>query len=405
MAPDASRERVLVLAWALACVVLFIQGGEFAGPWQPVSLLFPVAVITVLAFALLARHARATRRRLPPLVVGSALFLLLWKAASFATDPSPQGALEVTATLVAMAAFAITAAVVATIEARSAWLLAIPMAALLPALLTIVEKVAVVSEDAAGIRVFSTLGNPNLLGAVLAPALVLALWAVLAREDTRQRAGWVLVGAVLLLALWSTGSRGPLVAVAFGMVTLRCVLPALLAPRTARLFVLGTLVALFGVAAWLSQNPRNLHGDGARVSGFVDAWRFAVDHPLTGVGVGRFGYTVRMLEDHPAPRVLHAHNLFLQQAAETGLPGLAGLLLFLGAVMASARSSWRAADRNERLFLAAAGAALVTMLVHNMVDYCLWCPPCGVLFWAVAGALVAPEVARSRAKPTRGGSN
>ena len=74
-------------------------------------------------------------------------------------------------------------------------------------------------------------------------------------------------------------------------------------------------------------------------------WKAAIaqiiKHPVTGIGVGAFA-------EHIGPEVmgrtgLHAHNLFLNLAAETGLPGLLIFLIFLGQIIQKAMTQHRIA--------------------------------------------------------------
>ena len=70
--------------------------------------------------------------------------------------------------------------------------------------------------------------------------------------------------------------------------------------------------------------------DAGRASVWADSYRIFVDHPLFGVGPGGFAETSPTAREERDLR--WAHNEFLQQGAETGLPGfllLLGLLAWL----------------------------------------------------------------------------
>ncbi|MBT3342353.1 MAG: tetratricopeptide repeat protein [Gemmatimonadetes bacterium] len=88
-----------------------------------------------------------------------------------------------------------------------------------------------------------------------------------------------------------------------------------------------------------------------------DAWRMALAQGWTGVGPGHWGaefQAYRSPESHRAWRDLigqrqnqpfHAHQDYLQEWAETGLPGLLALLTLLGA---TAHACWRGARGSSR---------------------------------------------------------
>ena len=65
------------------------------------------------------------------------------------------------------------------------------------------------------------------------------------------------------------------------------------------------------------------------------AWQAFKEYPLTGIGANRFG--LYYLEHRPPnalePAAAHAHNLFLNLLAETGILGTAAFLILWGAIV------------------------------------------------------------------------
>jgi O-antigen ligase len=94
-----------------------------------------------------------------------------------------------------------------------------------------------------------------------------------------------------------------------------------------------------------------------------------VDHPWTGVGLGN--YTVAY-ERYALPRwpdhLGHAHNYYLNVAAETGLPGLAAYLLWVAASLWFAVQAVRAASGLQRGLALGVLGMLLHLSVHNVVD-------------------------------------
>lgn len=99
---------------------------------------------------------------------------------------------------------------------------------------------------------------------------------------------------------------------------------------------------IFPLIDWLTQtqaDPSSLIPDpqSTAMSRFV-LWKTAIaqiiQHPITGIGIGVFA-------EHIGPQVmgrvgLHAHNIFLNIGAETGIPGLLMFLGLLGQIMLQA---------------------------------------------------------------------
>ncbi len=111
-----------------------------------------------------------------------------------------------------------------------------------------------------------------------------------------------------------------------------------------------------------------LEGDYWRQIIWSKSWALIQTHPLWGVGFGNLAYAM-FTETLPVPMAAvteHAHNIFLQLAAELGLPVAAVWTLALGALIA--RSS-----RALKTFEGRAVAVfLIAILIHSLLEYPLW---------------------------------
>ena len=89
--------------------------------------------------------------------------------------------------------------------------------------------------------------------------------------------------------------------------------------------------------------------------------------------------------------------MFLQTWVETGILGLASLLGFLGstgkralgAILRLGRKQAPEADPHLRLFVMAGLSALCGVLVVSLVEYVWYYPRVMLMFWVVAGLLLA----------------
>ena len=253
-------------------------------------------------------------------------------------------------------------------------------------------------------RASGTFGQPNPFGGYLGLTLPLAAGILLtawparggdSKERRRGQAAWfvALAAAALmgagLLASWSRGAwLGAAVAlaavvVARGGAWLRGVPAAILLGVLVCLLVRGR-VPLPGAleqrfadmaADLVTSDVRSVEVTDAnfavleRTAHWLAAWGMFSAHPWTGVGLGNYALAY---EKYALPRwqdpLGHAHNYYLNIAAEAGLPGLAAYLLWVGAGLWVA---WRAVRASRGLYQGLALGVLgmwVHLSAHNLFD-------------------------------------
>ncbi len=255
----------------------------------------------------------------------------------------------------------------------------------------------------ANIRVFGTFDQPNPFGGYLNLSLPIALALTLFGRDPRMR--WVAGGssAIMLFALYLADSRGALlglVAALFviGAVGWRIERQALLALLIgAPLFAVAwfshliparieeKLLAQFrvnGVSLNAQLNDAN-YSTIERLAHWVAGLRMFRAHPLLGVGAGNYDAAYQTYKVPGWDESLtHAHNYYINAAAETGALGLLAFLLVIAmAIWAAGRatraSDWRRSVRGMRGALAGVdaraiaigcAAVVVALCVHNLTD-------------------------------------
>ena len=198
---------------------------------------------------------------------------------------------------------------------------------------------------------YYTLGNPNHTAAFLLMPLSLALfWAMSTSLRRWSRALLLVAAAVCSLTLVLAYTRFML------FVGVAILAAAVLVARWSwhrRLVVLTTLFAVVGIAAASKAGSylRDLFSTGNSSSGSIRLHsltagvRVIIHHPLTGVGVGRYGLR---------PPVTPAHSSVVEAGAEMGIFGLIGLVLLVVAFCLLFRATLR--REGPRGF--AAGAAI-----------------------------------------------
>lgn len=203
------------------------------------------------------------------------------------------------------------------------------------------------------------IGNTNDTGAWLMFVALAAVAAALASPRWRWTAG--AAAAVLVVGMFLTTTLSAVIALGAGLI----VLGALRSIRTvAAVVVICALLAGAGITFYPPLHERFDRAARAlsagdydrlfsyRFVGYLTAWMIALDHPVTGLGPGTFGwayfdYRQRAEERFPMLKrsqsrmfnFSEAHNDHLQVLAQTGIPGL---LLFAATLLFLARQSFRA---------------------------------------------------------------
>ena len=249
----------------------------------------------------------------------------------------------------------------------------------------------VISEQA---RATATLADPNHFAASLVlvaplllalglsrhewwtsvPAVAAALGLAVALLATLSRGGWLgLLAGGLLLALLLPRGRWPMLALAASLMIL--------------LLAAGLLAPVSGRLAPHATGPLEMLASRWRV--WTAAIVMAIQHPAVGVGLGNFQTFYPMYSTRPL-QAQHAHNLFLNVAAERGVLGLLTLGIVLISLFKLLLETLRHHGSGLRRGMAAGllagfGAYLVDSLFDvSYVDYTVL-----LQFWLLVGVAAA----------------
>jgi hypothetical protein len=257
------------------------------------------------------------------------------------------------------------------------------------------------------------LANPNTLGYFIAPILPALVVMVAHDHHRRWRAVMVLAVVALAVGLFLSGSRGGLLASAFGagigfavshqgrrvlaVVLMACAVTAVL------------MMSLEASVRPIAQNREGLFevGTGSgRIVGWAEGVRLSSDRPLTGYG---FATTPALFPEARTSRLFRQagtafgrlHNSYLEAAIDLGWP-VAGLLAILG--LSGAVAAWRFAREDSRFrpIGAMVLAGIAGGLMEGVFESGLLAPG-GLLafhFWLLVGAAhalrgLAPERTRA----------
>lgn len=225
-------------------------------------------------------------------------------------------------------------------------------------------------EVSLALNVSTILGN---YAALLLPVII--VWSITAKQAD-HRLGLALLSIGVLVVLVGSGSRGSMIALvgAAGVMgsfwllrqrrfTLLFSPKLILAGLVMFITILGILVILFATHSTNSSDQRR-----------VDMWESALDmveaDPLTGVGVYQFGAEYRFTRDKTMiqDKLVAAHNLWLNTAAEIGVGGLLILFWLGGLFLKVWWQTWKNVGERRKIRLEGILAALVGFCLHSLID-------------------------------------
>jgi putative inorganic carbon (HCO3(-)) transporter len=384
-------------------------------------LLFAGAVFWVLMT--LSDAIGQIQREAPTLTPIHLVVLLYWGIATVATALSPvkTAALGGWAKLTLyLFMFALAARILRSPRIRS-WLIAIYLHVALivsvyglqqwflgaDALATWVDPESTMTKTT---RVYSYLGNPNLLAGYLIPAVVLSLVAVFAWQRWLPKVLALTMFAVNTACLVLTFSRGGwigLLVALFALLLLLAYQMSIHLPpfwRTWSLPILLGSISLVLVAAVLFVEPIRdrffsiFAGRGDSSNNFrINVWAAVIemikDRPFLGIGPGNAAFNkIYPLYQRPRYNALSAYSFLLEVAVETGLIGLACfawlLLVTFNTALVQLRQLARIGSR-QALWLIGAIASLLGILAHNTFDTVLYRPEINTLWWLMMATVAS----------------
>lgn len=266
-------------------------------------------------------------------------------------------------------------------------------------------------------RVYSFLGNPNLLAAYLLPMTGLSLGALLV-----WRRWWPkLLGATMviinLLCLFFTQSRGGWLAVLALMATFLILCYFWWFPRLPKFWqrwslplaiamgVGGTAVALIAVEPIRLRVMSIFAGREDSSNNFrINVWEgvkaMIRARPIIGIGPGNEAFN-QIYPYYMRPRftALSAYSIYLEILVETGVVGFACMVWLLIITIGKGLqliNRCRQTLAPEGIWIMATLAAMVGLLVHGMVDTVWYRPPVSSLWWFLV-AIIAGQWASAQA--------
>ncbi|MBA3065947.1 O-antigen ligase family protein [bacterium] len=178
-------------------------------------------------------------------------------------------------------------------------------------------------------RIFSTLGNPDFLAGWIAMCLPVLIGGWLKSGGRKQQYFFAVSFLLGFITLLVASSRAGWLAAAGSLI----VLILLIGSEFKQKIIFGVTVAMLMLGAAITLGPRLWGLDEAGIKSRLLGWKTAVEviesKPLLGYGPDTFAsVSARFLPKEydrftkPNANPAYAHNIFLDQAAAAGLPGL-----------------------------------------------------------------------------------
>lgn len=206
--------------------------------------------------------------------------------------------------------------------------------------------------------------------------------------------GWILVLAWVLLAtaLLLTDSRGGFLSACAGLIAIFILSAVSRSMRTRHAMLMGAGVISAGIAVFILSGDnvtRRLAGTDFQKENRMAAYALTVqavsDAPWRGTGYGTFKDVFRMYRDDKIPGIYdRAHNTFLENALEFGIPASLSLLLAVVSAVLYCAVGMRH-RRRDRLYPVVAVSAAFLVGFHSMVDFSLQIPAVGATFALILG--------------------
>lgn len=258
-------------------------------------------------------------------------------------------------------------------------------------------------------RVYSYLGNPNLLAGYLLPAVIFSLIAIFVWRGGVRKALAIIMLIVNTMCLVLTYSRGGWIGLLVAMLVAIALLVYWLGLQMSPFWRTWSLPILIGglggllLIAVLFVEPVRLRvlsifadrqdsSNNFRRNVWDAVFEMIADRPIIGIGPGHNSFNkIYPLYQRPRYTALSAYSIFLEVAVETGFIGLACFLWLIIVTCNTALLQLRRLRQSENLeglWLIAAFATLVGMLAHGTVDTIWFRPEVNTLWWLMV-ALIA----------------
>ena len=233
-------------------------------------------------------------------------------------------------------------------------------------------------------RVYSTLGNPNVLGEYFLLVIPTAVAGFFVSRNNISRLFYVAAVVAMMICLVITYSRGCYI----GIMVAAAVFLVLLDRRFILLGIVGLLIMPFVlpetiINRFMSIGNMNDSSTSYRFYIYMGTINMLKDYWLCGIGPGQSAYNkVYPYYGYNGISAPHSHNTFLQVMCDTGI---AGIIVFIAVIYQFFKLLFRAYidtdDKETKIYTIAFMASISGFLVQSLFDYTFYNYRVMIFFW------------------------
>lgn len=250
-------------------------------------------------------------------------------------------------------------------------------------------------------RIYSTLGNPNVLGEYILLVLPVSIGLMWTRKDSAAKIVYAGISALMFLALILTFSRGCWIGLLFAAAIF-------ITFAAGKLWGLG-LIALPILPMILPETIINRFASIGDMKDSSTSYRVYIwmgtlamikDFWVSGIGMGQESFTqVYPFYSYSGIVAPHSHNLFLQILVESGICGIVVFLLIMLFFIRRMMTGYQFGGKGDSLstLITAFSAGVCGFLLQGMFDNCFYNYRVMLVFWCtVAMGRACVYVAQQR---------
>lgn len=236
-----------------------------------------------------------------------------------------------------------------------------------------------------GFRVYSTLGNPNVLGEYLLLIIPFVVAYFFSTKGILKKSFFFVVGCMLMLCLILTYSRGCWLGILFAAVIFLVLLD--------RRFIILILIGLAILPFLLPETILNRFMSIGNMSDSSTSYRFYIymgtlsmlkDYWICGVGPGSAAFNmVYPSYAYDSVTAPHSHNLFLQVMCDSGICGELAFLALIYRAYKTCFIGLKNAAENNKIFIIGSISAISGFFLQSMFDYTFYNYRVMFMFWVV----------------------
>ena len=255
------------------------------------------------------------------------------------------------------------------------------------------EKFIKTNAFGTGIKIASTLFNPNAYGAylilIIFPVIMLSIY----EKNKNKKIGYILFSILLLTNLLMTFSRNALLGFGLGVLVLSLIYSIKL------IFALGGFGALMFFIPSVFQRVKdvtNLSQNESRIKLWKTAIMMIKEHPILGVGNGNFvtrynEYIKKYKElKYQEYKNYPGHNSYLKVQSELGIIGIVSFLGIVTIALCRVKKLYTTTtDSFYKPFYMGVMASMVAFLFMNFSDNLFFVPKVTTYFWFLLATVEA----------------